>query len=59
MERLWFIKDIPLFERLTDSEIRPLEYHSRAQTFARGTSINLPEEPSVLDRKSTRLNSSH
>lgn len=48
MERLWFVKDIPLFERLTESEIRPLEYHSRAQTFARGTSIDLPEEPSVF-----------
>lgn len=48
MERIWFVKDVGLFERLTDSEIRPLEYHSRARTFAEGTTIALPEEPSVF-----------
>lgn len=48
MERIWFVKDAPLFERLTNSEIRPLEYRSRARTFPRGSSIFLPDDPVVF-----------
>ena len=48
MERIWFIKDVPLFERLTNSEIRPIEYRSRARSFPQGSPIQLPEEPVVF-----------
>ncbi|MBM4002895.1 MAG: Crp/Fnr family transcriptional regulator [Planctomycetes bacterium] len=47
MERFWFIKDIPLFERLSEREIRPIEYRSRARSFARGSSIPLAEDALV------------
>jgi CRP-like cAMP-binding protein len=47
MERIWFIKDIPLFERLSEREIRPIEYRSRARSFARGSNIPLTEDALV------------
>jgi len=43
-ERFWFLKQCPLFEQLTENEIRAVEADSRARQFARGNVVYMPEE---------------
>ncbi|MFQ5732935.1 MAG: Crp/Fnr family transcriptional regulator [Planctomycetaceae bacterium] len=41
-ERFWSLKSCPLFEQLSDDEIRQLEQQCRAKAFLRGSLIDLP-----------------
>ena len=44
MERFWYVRDCDLFERLTFDEIGRLENRSRTRSFARATTIELPDD---------------
>ena len=41
-EKLWYLKNCPLFEQLSAGELADIESRSRARTFPRGTPIYLP-----------------
>jgi CRP-like cAMP-binding protein len=43
-EKLWHLKRCDLFERLSAEELRRLEIHSRARSFAKRTPIYLPAD---------------
>jgi CRP-like cAMP-binding protein len=44
IEKLWHLKRCDLFERLSPDELRRLELHSRARSFAKRTPIYLPAD---------------
>lgn len=43
-EKLWFLKNCDLFQRLTPDQIQRVEGRSRSRTFAAGSPIYLPSE---------------
>lgn len=44
-EKFWYLKNCPIFERLTDEQIRDLESVSQVRSFDRGSLIYMPAEP--------------
>ncbi|MEW4486998.1 Crp/Fnr family transcriptional regulator [Thalassoglobus sp. JC818] len=45
-EKLWFLKECPLFERLTEQQIEHLESASQSRSFGKGEMIYLPSDAS-------------
>jgi len=45
-EKLWYLKNCPLFDRLSADELRQIERVSRARTFPRKTPVYLPADES-------------
>lgn len=41
-EKLWYLKNCPLFEQLTADHLQKIEARSKAREFARGTPVYLP-----------------
>ncbi|MBC8352171.1 MAG: Crp/Fnr family transcriptional regulator [Planctomycetes bacterium] len=60
-EKLWYLKNCPLFERLASEELQSIEARSKARLFPRGTPIYLPmdETNSVFLLASGRVKICH
>ena len=46
-EKLWYLKNCQLFDRLSPDDLRRIELSSRARTFARKTPVYLPADQST------------
>jgi CRP-like cAMP-binding protein len=60
-EKLWYLKNCPLFEQLSADDLKNVEARSKSRTFARGTPIYLPldETNSVFLLASGRVKICH